>query len=113
MKIVIADQMEEEVVKAIGALGKTVYKPADLRKELADAEVLIVRSATTVTRELVSGAGMLRIVARAGVGLDNVDQKACADRGIKVLNTPGASTNAVAELAIGLIIGSMRNIQKA
>ncbi len=113
MKIVIADQMEEEVVKGIGALGKVAYKPADLRKELADAEVLIIRSATTVTAELLSGAGKLRIVARAGVGLDNVDQQACAERKIKVLNTPGASTNAVAELAIGLMISSLRNIQKA
>lgn len=113
MKIVIADQMEDEVVRGIGGLGTVVYKPADLSKELADADALVVRSATTVTRELLAGAGKLRVVARAGVGLDNVDQKACAERGIKVLNTPGASTNAVAELAIGLMIGAMRNIQKA
>lgn len=113
MKIVIADQMEDPVVKSIGGLGTVVYKPADLKGQLKDADVLIVRSATTVSRELLAGAGRLRVVARAGVGLDNVDQKACAERKVKVLNTPGASTNAVAELAIGLIIASMRNVQKA
>ncbi|MFN7991558.1 MAG: NAD(P)-dependent oxidoreductase [Candidatus Micrarchaeia archaeon] len=113
MKIVIADQMEEEVVRGIASLGTVVERPADLRSALNDADVLIVRSATAVTRELISGAGKLRLVARAGVGLDNVDQQACAEKGIKVLNTPGASTNAVAELAIGLMIGSYRNIQKA
>ncbi len=113
MKIVIADQMEEDVVKAIGALGEVAYKPSDLAGELGDADVLIVRSATKVTRELIGGARRLRLVARAGVGLDNVDQKACAERKVKVANTPGASTNAVAELAIGLIISSMRNVQKA
>ncbi len=113
MKIVIADQMEDTVVRAIGALGTVVYKPTDLKGQLHDADVLIVRSATTVTRELLSSAGRLRVVARAGVGLDNVDQKACQEKGVKVLNTPGASTNAVAELAIGLIIASLRNVQKA
>jgi D-3-phosphoglycerate dehydrogenase len=113
MKIVIADQMEEEVVRGISSIGETVYKPADLRSELGEADVLIVRSATTVNRELLSGAGRLKVVARAGVGLDNVDQAACAEKGIKVLNTPGASTNAVAELAIGLMIGGLRNVQKA
>jgi D-3-phosphoglycerate dehydrogenase len=113
MLIVIADQMEEEVVREIGRLGRVDYKPGDLKTALADADVLIVRSATKVTRELVAGCRRLKIVARAGVGLDNVDQEACIEKGIRVVNTPGASTNAVAELAIGLVIGSMRNVQKA
>lgn len=113
MKIVIADQMEEEVVRGIGALGEAIYKPADLKSALADADALIVRSATKVTGELIAGAKNLKVVARAGVGLDNVDTDACQAKGIKVLNTPGASTNAVAELALGLILGAFRNIQKA
>jgi D-3-phosphoglycerate dehydrogenase len=113
MKIVIADQMEKEVVESLGSLGEVAYKPADLPSALSDADALIVRSATKVTKELIAGAGKLRVVARAGVGLDNVDREACAARGIKVLNTPGASTNAVAELAIGLMICGLRNIQKA
>lgn len=113
MRIVIADDMEEAVVREIGKLGKTIYKPAELKAALADADVLIVRSATRVTAELLRSAPKLRLVARAGVGLDNVDAAACAARGIKVMNTPGASTNAVAELALALILASFRNVQKA
>lgn len=113
MKIVIADNMEDEVVAEIKKLGTVVYKPTDLPKELEDAEVLIVRSATKVTGELVGAAKRLRILARAGVGLDNIDVNACEINGIKVINTPGASTNAVAELTIGLIISTLRKVQKA
>ncbi len=113
MRIVIADQMEDEVVRGIGTLGEVAYKPADLKAALGNADALIVRSATKVTAELLSSAPKLKLVARAGVGLDNVDQAACKAKGIKVLNTPGASTNAVAELALGLMIGALRNIQKA
>jgi D-3-phosphoglycerate dehydrogenase len=113
MRIVIADQMEEDVVRGIQAMGEVSYKPADLKAALGDADALIVRSATKVTAELLASAPKLKLVARGGVGLDNVDQAACKARGIKVLNTPGASSNAVAELALGLMIGALRNIQKA
>ncbi len=113
MRIVIADQMEDEVVSGIRKLGDVTYKPADVRAALADADVLIVRSATKVTKELIAGAERLKVVARAGVGLDNVDQAACKEKNIKVMNTPGASTNAVAELALALILSMLRNVQKA
>lgn len=113
MLIVIADEMEEGVVGEIGKLGQVVYRPKDLPAALADADALIVRSATKVTKELLAHAKKLRLVARGGVGLDNVDQGACKARGITVVNTPGASTNAVAELALGLILASFRNVQKA
>lgn len=113
MRILIADQMEEEVVAGLRTLGEVDYKPNDLRAALKDANVLIVRSATTVTKELIVDAHHLKIVARAGVGLDNIDQEACEQKGVKIINTPSASTNAVAELALGLMIGAMRNVQKA
>jgi D-3-phosphoglycerate dehydrogenase len=113
MRIVIADQMEDEVVEEIRKLGDVDFKPADVKAALAEADALIVRSATKVTADLISDAKNLKLVARAGVGLDNVDKEACSAKGIKVMNTPGASTNAVAELVIGLIICSMRNVQKA
>lgn len=113
MKILISDQMEEEVVAALRKLGEVDYKPKDIKKAIADADVLIVRSATKVTKELLEGAKRLRIVARAGVGLDNVDVPACEAKKIKVINTPGASTNAVAELTVGLIICLLRNVPKA
>ncbi|MCX6769722.1 MAG: hydroxyacid dehydrogenase [Candidatus Micrarchaeota archaeon] len=113
MKIVIADAMEPEVISEIKKLGETQVSPADLPSALKDAEVLVVRSATKVTEELLTHAPKLRIVARAGVGLDNVDAEACARRKIKVMNTPGASSNSVAELALGMMFAFSRRIPRA
>ena len=113
MNIVIADRMEPEVVAEIGKLGQAKVAPPDLKSALSDAEVLIVRSATKVTEELLKSAPKLRIVARAGVGLDNVDRAACEKRGIKVLNTPGASSNSVAEMALGMMLAISRSIPRA
>jgi len=113
VKIVIADAMEPEVVAEISKLGQTAVAPADLKGALADADALIVRSATKVTEELLAHAPKLRLVARAGVGLDNVDAEACRKRGIKVMNTPGASTNSVAELALAMMFAICRRLPKA
>lgn len=112
-RIVISDNMEKEVVELLGGVGEVSYKPDNLEDALKDAEALVVRSATKVTKELLGKAPKLKVVARAGVGLDNIDQDACKEKGIKVVNTPGASSNAVAEMAIGLMICSLRNVQKA
>jgi D-3-phosphoglycerate dehydrogenase len=112
-KIVISDNMEEEVVQLLGELGEVVYKPDNLEDSLKDADALIVRSATKVNKELLSNAKKLRVIGRAGVGLDNIDQEYCGEKGIEVVNTPGASSNAVAELTLGIIICSFRNVQKA
>lgn len=110
--IIIADNMEESVVSAIEELGPVEYKPSNLEESIKNADALVVRSATKVTRELISKAGKLKIVIRAGVGTDNIDKEACKEKGIKVMNTPAASSNAVAELALGLIITGLRNVQK-
>jgi D-3-phosphoglycerate dehydrogenase len=113
MKILVADNMLPEVLSKMEAIGTVVYKPKDLTKEIEDADALVVRSATKVTRELISHAKKLKVVARAGVGLDNVDSQACQEKGIKVVNTPSSSTNAVAELAICFMICLMRKVYKA
>ncbi len=112
MRILIVDQMENDVVESIRGLGTVDYKPKDLAKAISEADALIVRSATKVTKGLLSHARRLKLVVRAGVGLDNVDVQACEAKGIKVTTTPGASTNAVAELTIGLIICLLRNVGK-
>lgn len=111
--IVVADPLEEEVIKALGTLGTVQTQPADLADALAEAEVLIVRSATKVTAELLNHAPHLRIVARAGVGIDNIDAAACATKNIQVINTPNVSTNAVAELAIACIFNLLRHLPQA
>jgi D-3-phosphoglycerate dehydrogenase len=113
VKIVIADSMEPEVIAEISKLGQTAVTPSDLQAALADADALIVRSATKVTEELLSHAPRLKLVARAGVGLDNVDAEACKKRGIKVVNTPGAPTNSVSELALCMMFAIARKISKA
>jgi D-3-phosphoglycerate dehydrogenase len=113
MKVVVSDNMDPgalEIIKETGA--EVLYKPESLEAALADAEMLIVRSATNVTADLLSKAPKLRAVVRGGVGLDNIDQEACRERGIEVSNTPGASTNAVAELTLGLMLATVRNVQR-
>ncbi len=113
MEIIIADKMESAVIEEIKKLGNTIVTPTDLKEAVANADVLIVRSATKVTKELLIAAKNLKLVARAGVGTDNIDKKECEKRGIKVVNTPGASSNAVAELALGLMLCFARKIPKA
>lgn len=113
MKVVVSDDFGPHVLELFRETGaQVVYKPESLEDALSDASVLVVRSATRVTAELVSGAPRLKLVARGGVGLDNVDIAACKARGIEVVNTPGVSTNAVAELAIGLMVCALRGIPR-
>jgi len=113
MKIVIADKFEDKVVEEIKKCGDVVYQPADLKGAIADADVLIVRSATKANADLLSSAKKLKAVLRGGVGLDNVDKEYCKSKNIAVFNTPGAATNSVAELAIGLILSLARKIPAA
>ncbi len=112
-RIIISDNMEKEVVEELKSLGEVVFLPENLQDALKDADVLIVRSKTQVTKELIDGATNLKIIARGGVGLDNIDVKYAEERGIRVINTPGASANAVAELVIGHMLSCFRNIARA
>jgi len=115
-KIVVADGLDPETIvdmKMRWGVADVSERPGDLATELADADVLVVRARTRVTRELLDAGKRLRIVARAGVGLDNIDVEECGKRKIAVLNTPEASTVSVAELAIGLMIALLRKIPKA
>ncbi len=77
-----------------------------LAAELADADALVVRSAVQVDEKLLESAPKLRVIGRAGVGVDNIDAEAATRNGIVVMNTPGANAVAVAELTIGLMIAS-------
>ena len=84
-----------------------------LEAELADADALVVRSAVQVTAKLLESAPKLRVIGRAGVGVDNIDAPAATHRGIVVMNTPGANAVAVAELTLGLMITMARQIPRA
>jgi D-3-phosphoglycerate dehydrogenase len=87
--------------------------PGGLEAELADADALVVRSAVQADAKLLESAPNLRLIGRAGVGVDNIDTAAATHRGIVVMNTPGANAVAVAELTLGLMISMARSIPRA
>ncbi len=84
-----------------------------LAAELADADALVVRSAVQVDDALLESAPKVRVIGRAGVGVDNIDADAATRRGMVVMNTPGANAVAVAELTIGLMLALGRQLPKA
>ena len=92
---------------------RTGRSAEELAKDIKDAVALIVRSATKVTAQLIASAPELRVIARAGSGVDNVDLQAASDKGILVLNAPGANSISVAEHAFALILSSARSIPRA
>jgi D-3-phosphoglycerate dehydrogenase len=83
-----------------------------LLKIMPEVEVLVVRSATKVTAEVIEAGKKLKLIARAGVGLDNVDAEAAGAKGVMVRNTPGANAISVAELTFGLLLGLVRQIPR-
>ncbi|HKS57362.1 MAG TPA: hydroxyacid dehydrogenase, partial [Steroidobacteraceae bacterium] len=119
MKIVVADDLPASALELLRAeAGWTVdarsgRKPAELAADLADADALMVRSATKVTAQLLAAAPRLRIVARAGTGVDNVDVEAASGQGILVVNSPGANSISVAEHACALMLALARSIPAA
>lgn len=82
-------------------------------KTLKEIEGLVVRSGTKVTAEFLSGCPELKVIGRAGVGVDNIDLEVCEERGIVVCNSPGASSNAVAELTFAHMLAVVRNLPRA
>ena len=119
MKIVIADDLPASAAELLREVsGWTVDARAgrplpELEGALADADALIVRSATKVTRALIGKAPQLRVIARAGSGVDNVDLEAASARGIVVMNAPGANSISVAELALAFLLALARPIPAA
>ena len=119
MHIVIADQLPASAVGLLTSLaGSTVdakagRAPADLARDLANADALVVRSATTVDEALIAAAPKLRVIARAGTGVDNVDVPAATTRGIVVMNAPGANSVSVAEHALALMLSLARAVPAA
>jgi len=117
LKIVLAEKVSPATLailqKEPGWNCITADKITDLKAELADADALIVRSAVQADAELLAAAPKLRIIGRAGVGVDNIDAPEATRRGIVVMNTPGANAVAVAELTLGLMISMSRSIPRA
>jgi len=100
MKILIADAFDAKLPERLAAFGQVSSDMATL----GEAEVLLIRSKTTVNADLVAKAPKLKLVIRGGVGMDNVDKKLCTEKGIKAVNTPKASSVAVAEMAMAFMV---------
>ena len=118
MKIVVADDLPASALDVLRAEGwnidaRTGRAPEQLASDVADADAIVVRSATKVTAPLIHAAPKLRAIARAGTGVDNVDVPAASARGIVVMNAPGANSISVAELAVGLMLALARHVPAA
>jgi D-3-phosphoglycerate dehydrogenase len=118
MKILIADGLPASAIEALRQPDWHVddrqgRSTSEISTELKDADALVVRSATKVTREMIEAAPKLRVIARAGTGVDNVDVAAATARGIVVMNAPGANSLSVAELAMAFILSLARKIPAA
>lgn len=105
MKVLVSDGIEKigEMLMKEAGLEVDIKKmtPEELLKNIHEYDAIMVRSATKVTKEVIDAGVKLKAIARGGVGLDNIDVAYAKEKGIPVLNTPGASSISVAELAIG------------
>src|SRR5579863_10501032 len=116
MKIVIADKVSPSALKVFSEHSDwSVVSPDknSLASELADADAIVVRSATFVDGPMMEKSPKLRVIGRAGVGVDNVDLDAATRRGIVVMNTPGGNAVAVAEHTFGLMLAMARSLIRA
>jgi len=114
MKVIVADKISERGVELLkkSGLNTVVTTKETIIAELADADALIVRSATRVTRDLLEKAPKLRAVGRAGVGVDNIDLPEATKRGVLVMSTPGGNAVSVAEHTFALMLALARQVPK-
>ncbi|WP_428387063.1 NAD(P)-dependent oxidoreductase [Mucisphaera sp.] len=111
MKAIISETLSEEPAAWLAERCEVLRYPhdaPDFDHALADADALIVRTYTRVNAKLLDKAPQLKVVGRAGVGLDNIDREACRARGIEVVYTPDANSQAVVEYVLGLILDALR-----
>jgi D-3-phosphoglycerate dehydrogenase len=115
MKIIVADKISERGQALLRETGWEIVATtaATLSAELPEADGLIVRSATRVTREILENAPKLRVVGRAGVGVDNIDVDAATRRGVLVMNTPGGNSVSVAEHTLALMLALARSVPQS
>jgi len=115
IKILVCDPIHEEGVAMLKEAGfavdlETSITAEELVNSAGDYDALVVRSRTKVTSKVVKAGKRLKVIARAGVGLDNIDLAAAEESGVKVVNSPEAPANAVAELVLGLLLSLARKI---
>ncbi len=114
-KILIADTLDKEAVAELQKVPgfevsvKTGLSEAELVQVIPEFEVAVVRSATKITRPVIEAGKNLKLLIRAGIGLDNIDVVAAKEKGIEVANTPAATSISVAEHTLGLMLGAVRH----
>jgi len=118
VKILVADDLPAIALDLLRAEGwdidaRTGRTPDELMRDIADADAIVVRSATKITAPIIKAATALRVIARAGTGVDNVDVPAASARGIVVMNAPGANSISVAELAMSFVLALARHVPAA
>ncbi|MER3524686.1 MAG: phosphoglycerate dehydrogenase [Ignavibacteria bacterium] len=118
MKILVSDQLEQSCIDILVSEGFEVDNkpglPADeLQRIIGEYDALVVRSATKVTADVLTRASRLKIVGRAGTGVDNIDVPAATRKGILVMNTPGGNTISAAEHTVSMLLALARNIPQA
>ena len=115
MKVIVADKISERGIQVLKQQAGWVVASTTketLYAEIADADALIVRSATRVTADLLDKAQRLRVVGRAGVGVDNIDLDECTKRGVLVMSTPGGNAVSVAEHTFALLLALARQVPR-
>ena len=118
MKILICDKLDSFAIQELNKMGtcKDISSEENKREmlleQIPDTDLVFIRSATSIDKEVIDAGVNLKIIARCGVGLDNVDIIEATKRGIHVTNSPEANIISVAELTVGLIIASARNLIK-
>ena len=118
MKILICDKLDSFAIQELNKMGTCIdisseeNKREMLLEQIPDTDLVFIRSATSIDKEVIDAGVNLKIIARCGVGLDNVDIIEATKRGIHVTNSPEANIISVAELTVGLIIASARNLIK-
>ncbi len=114
MNIVVAESLSEDAVARLAAVGRvrtlTDCNEEALRAAVVDCDALVVRSYARVTADLIAAGSRLKVIGRAGIGLDNIDIAAARACGVPVVHTPAASTNAVAEHTVGLMLALERHV---
>lgn len=119
MKVLVSDNLAESGVEKLMAVEgfevevNTSLTPEELRQVIKEYDALVIRSATKVTADVIEAADNLKVIARAGIGLDNVDIEAASKRGIIVMNTPEGNVITTAEHTIAMLMAVTRNIPQA
>ena len=118
MKILVSDPLSEEGLNILKENGFSVdvkanLTPEELKNIVGGYDALIIRSGTRVTEDIVNACDLMKVIGRAGVGVDNVDVAAATQKGIVVMNTPGGNTISTAEHTVSMMLALNRNIPQA